>query len=80
MSSALALALPNFALPFILEIDALGSGLGAVLMQQRKPIAYYSQALGPKNFHSVHLSQRSLSNSSSPQEMETLFDRRPTYY
>jgi hypothetical protein len=48
MPSTPVLALPNFDLPFTLETDASGSGLGAVLMHQGKPIAYYSQALGPK--------------------------------
>jgi hypothetical protein len=48
MSTTHVLALPNFSLPFILETDASCSYLGAVLMQQGKPIAYYSQSLGPK--------------------------------
>jgi hypothetical protein len=48
MTEALVLALPNFSIPFTLETDASGAGLGAVLMQQGKPIAFYSQALGPK--------------------------------
>jgi hypothetical protein len=39
----------NFALPFTLEIDACGIGIGAVLMQQGKPIAYFSRTLGPRN-------------------------------
>jgi len=48
MSSPPVLILPNFDVPFTLETDASGSGLGAILMQQGKPIAYFSKALGPK--------------------------------
>jgi hypothetical protein len=43
------LALPNFAEAFSLETDASGSGIGAVIMQQGRPIAYFSAALCPKN-------------------------------
>jgi hypothetical protein len=49
ITEAPVLALPDFKLPFMLETDALGMGIGAVLMQQGKPLAYYSQALGPKS-------------------------------
>jgi hypothetical protein len=48
MSSAHVLALPAFILPFILETNASGAGLGAILMQQGRPISFYSEALGPK--------------------------------
>jgi hypothetical protein len=55
MSRPPLLRLPNFSIPFILETDACKSGLGAVLMQEGRPIAFYSQCLGPKtNAQSVY--------------------------
>lgn len=49
MTKALVLTLPNFQLPFQVETDACGEGIGAVLMQEGKPIAYLSKALGDKH-------------------------------
>jgi hypothetical protein len=48
MTQAPVLALPNYREPFVLEADACGYGIGAVLMQNSKPIAFMSQAIGPK--------------------------------
>ena len=49
MCSTPVLAVPDFSQPFIIETDACYTGIGAVLMQNRRPISYLSQALGQKN-------------------------------
>lgn len=48
MTCTPVLATPDFTLPFIVETDASAVAIGAVLVQQDHPIAYYSKVLCPR--------------------------------
>ena len=49
MSSTQVLALLDFTKSFLIECDALGTSIGAILMQEGRPVAFTSKKINGKH-------------------------------
>jgi len=48
MTNTPVLVLPDFSKEFVVETDASGTGIGVVLAQEGRSMAYFSRKLSPK--------------------------------
>jgi len=55
ISKALVLTLPNFTIPFVVETDASGMGMGTILSQGGHPIAFFCKQFCPQTRSCVYL-------------------------
>ena len=67
------LALPDFSAPFVVETDESGHGLGAVLMQRQRPLAYCKHVLSARARHKSIYEWGTHGNSLRVTKMSSLF-------
>ena len=64
--------------PLTLSVDASSKGLGAVLFQDEKPLAYASRALTPAQQHYAQIEKETLAIVYGAQKFHQFIYRRPT--
>ena len=70
---ATLLSLSDFNKAFEIECDALGIGIKAVLMQEKQPIAYFSEKLNGATLNYPTYDKKVVCNSEGFGDLATLF-------
>ena len=72
LTSPPILRLPDFTQQFVIECDASGIGLGAILLQQNQLIAYFSEALKGSALVLSTYEKKNVGNRQGNQEMASI--------
>ena len=79
LTSPPILRLPDFTQRFVIECDASGIRLGAILLQQNQPVAYFSEALKGSALALSIYEKKNVGNRQSHQEMASILAGETIY-